>query len=155
MSANNTKRTDSPRDDTPGAATVLWKRRWTIFVVTALVVAVAVVLSVRMTPVFASNASVLVESAPNQTVNNEPNMATEKQVATSTSVARIVMGKLHLTQSAQTLLQHLSVSVPVDTQILDISYSDPQPRIAQQRAQAFADAYISYRQQDLLAQLST
>jgi non-specific protein-tyrosine kinase len=154
MSANATTRTGSPREQTPGAVTVLWKRRWTIVVVTLLVVAVAIALSVRVTPICASKASVLVESAPNQTTTTEPNMATEKQVATSTSVARIVMQKLHLTVSAQTVLNHLSVSVPVDTQILDISYSDPQPRIAQQRAQAFAEAYVSYRQQGLLAQLA-
>jgi succinoglycan biosynthesis transport protein ExoP len=43
------------------------------------------------------------------------------------------------------LVDGFSVTVPASTYLLQIDYSDPNPYVAQQRAQAIAHAYASYR----------
>jgi capsular exopolysaccharide synthesis family protein len=42
-------------------------------------------------------------------------------------------------------LKHVSVNVPIASQILEVSYSDPSKQRAADGANAFADAYLKYR----------
>lgn len=46
---------------------------------------------------------------------------------------------------ATRLLSHVSISVPANTLILEVTFSDPDPAVAQKGAQSFADAYIVYK----------
>jgi polysaccharide biosynthesis transport protein len=70
-------------------------------------------------------------------------MATEKGIVSSEAVLSIASKSVGRSQTA--LQAGLSVSVPVDTNLLDIAFSDPNPRMAQRGAQGIADAYIAYR----------
>jgi capsular exopolysaccharide synthesis family protein len=117
----------------------------------AAVVGAALLVSMLQTPVYQASASVLVESPPGETPRNGPNMATEKRVGASPAVAKIALAVLHLPGAPERLLPGLSVDVPVDTEILNFTYSDPSPELAQRKAEAFAQAYLQFRQQKLVA----
>jgi tyrosine-protein kinase len=134
-------------------SSLLWKRKWIVVAAIAAVLGAALLLSFRQTPVYTSKASVLLETSSEATSQDKLNMATEKLVATSSAVAKIVLATLHLPDTPGGLLQGLSVEVPVDTEILNFSYSAQDPRVAQQRAEAFAQAYLTFRHQKLVDDL--
>ena len=95
-------------------------------------------------PVYKSQAVVAVQpSAVSASSGNPPNMATEEGIATSGTVLARASSVLGVPMAV--LASGLSVSVPGQTTLLHISYSAPVPRVAQQRAQAIAEAYVSYR----------
>jgi polysaccharide biosynthesis transport protein len=130
---------------------LLWRRKWTIAAFTAAVLGGAVLFSLQQTPIYESKASVLVEEPASAngggSKSTPPNMATEKLVGSSPSVAQIVVESLHLSERPDDLLRHLSVGVPVDTEALDFTYGDPSLAVARARAQAFAQAYLDFRKQ--------
>jgi succinoglycan biosynthesis transport protein ExoP len=128
---------------------LLLARKWIIIAVTAAVLGSSLLLSSLQAPVYNSTASVLVEVPSGQTASVGPNMATEKRVASSSAVAKIVLAKLHLPDPPDKLLRGLSVEVPVDTEILNVGYAAGDPDVAQQRAETFAQAYLIYREQKL------
>jgi capsular polysaccharide biosynthesis protein len=121
---------------------------WTIVLITTIVTTVAVVLSLLQTPRYTTSASVVLQDSGD--IGSAPNMATEKQIASSDTVANQVIQSLHLQESPDQVSSGLSISVPVDANVLVFSYTSSEPKQAQQRAQAFADAYLSYRHQALL-----
>jgi polysaccharide biosynthesis transport protein len=132
--------------------TLLWRRKWTVAAVAAVVLAAALLFSLLQTPIYESKASVLVAAPASASPGGTragPNMATEKLVASSLAVARDVVDALHLSEQPDDLLKRLSVDVPVDTEILDFTFADRSPKVAQQGAQAFAGAYLEYRQEKL------
>jgi capsular exopolysaccharide synthesis family protein len=132
---------------------LLWKGKWTIAAFTAAVLLGALIYSLLETPTYESKASVLVESpapAGRGGSQSTPNMATERLVGSSPAVAQTVVKKLNLSGGADQLLRHLSVTVPADTEALDFTYSDPSPAVTQQRAQAFAEAYLDFRQRKFM-----
>jgi capsular polysaccharide biosynthesis protein len=73
------------------------------------------------------------------------NMDTEKQIAESTAVAEKAAEALGTNEAPEALLEDLSVSVPTNSLVLEITFADPDPARAQAGAQAFADAYLSTR----------
>jgi capsular exopolysaccharide synthesis family protein len=139
-------------EDIRQLGSLLWTRKWTVIGVAGVVFFASLVVSSIQRPVYASKASVLVESPPDSSPQDAPNMSTEKQVATSPAVAAIVINALHLAQSPHDVLQGLSVDVPVDSDVLVFKYSDKQRRVAQLRVQAFADGYLKFRQQQLVSE---
>jgi polysaccharide biosynthesis transport protein len=129
---------------------LLQRRKWTIIGLTAAVLGSALLFSFRQTPVYVSQATVLVQVQPGENAPAaEPNMATEKRVASSPAVAKEVLTRLPQPGPPEALLRGLSVDVPVDTEILNFTYSAAVPEVAQQRAEMFAQAYLAYRQQKL------
>src|SRR5438093_7383775 len=80
-------------------------------------------------------------------------METEKQLALSPVVAKLAAADLGASD-AEGLLDHVTVGVERDTEILDIAYLDPRPRVAQRGAQAFANAYLQFRRTTALNQLN-
>jgi capsular exopolysaccharide synthesis family protein len=132
---------------------LLWRQKWTIVALTGAVLLGAIVYSLLETPTYASKASVLVESpapAGGGGSQNTPNMATERLVASSPAVAEAVVKRLRLSEGSDELLRDLSVTVPTDTEALDFTYSHPSPAVAQQRAQAFAEAYLEFRKRKFI-----
>jgi len=131
-------------------------RRWVV-IITAVVLAFAAATYVVLKPnVYVSQAKVNVEPLINisiaglggSTANSlAPDMATEAEIVKSITIAGDVKTKLNLSQTPQTLLKHLSVSVIRDTTVMVLSYKDPDPQFAAQVAQAFAVSYISARNQ--------
>ncbi len=75
------------------------------------------------------------------------NLETEAQLVRSDRVARAVAARIgdSVTTTAG-LLAGLDVSVPVNTQILTITYTATSDAVALSRAQGFADEYLEYRQ---------
>src|ERR1022692_1306200 len=115
-----------------------------ILLVTGAVVGGATAISWSRNPVYKSHVDVLVQprlftqtSAP-----QAPDMGTEKAVASSGVVLENASSSLGI--SAAELHSGLSVGVPLQTDILRISYASTDPAQAQRRAQAVADAYVAY-----------
>src|SRR5205085_916419 len=132
----------------PNFVAGLRQNAWSILLVTALVTLVAVGVSKLQPPRYTSDASVVLQDSGD--TGTSPNMATEKQIASSSAVAALVIQSLHLHATPQEVSWGLSVSVPVDASVLDFSYTSGDPKDAQRRAQAFADAYLSYRHDALV-----
>ena len=82
-----------------------------------------------------------------------PNMATEEELVQSPRVVDIVRRRIGPSVTAMELVQELEVSVArqADAPILIMTYSHPDPVVARERAQAFADAYIAFRRKEALA----
>ena len=119
-----------PRLDLQEVLSVLWFRKWSILAITLLTVAVALLVSSRQTPIYESQASVLVtpidtgaESIPPEA----PNLATEAELISSVAVAEIVADNLGIEGDPRDLLANLEVDQPTDTEILEVSYRDPDP----------------------------
>lgn len=72
-----------------------------------------------------------------------PDMGTEREIALSGEVARDASGELGL--SAGTASEYLQVDVPVDTNVLEFSYSATTGERASRGAQVFTEAYVDYR----------
>lgn len=120
-------------------------RYWSwILVTTAVVTAAAVGVAQVQTPIYTSQATVAVYPASGTSSGVQPFvMGTEKGIASSGAVLSIASQDLLIPVSK---LQHgLSVTVPVDADLLEISYSDPNPQVAQSVAEGIAQAYVAYR----------
>jgi non-specific protein-tyrosine kinase len=141
---------DSNPVDLRDFGSLLWRRKWTLVAAVAAVVGASLLVSMLQTPVYEAKASVLVEAPPGEASQSGPNMATERRVGASLAVAKIALTALHLPGPPDKLLPGVSVEVPVDTEILDITYSDPNPQMAQRKAEAFAQAYLQFRQKKLV-----
>jgi succinoglycan biosynthesis transport protein ExoP len=128
---------------------ILWVRKWSIVAMAVLTAGAAAAFSALQTPTFDSSAEVLVTpvALSSSDVATPPNIETERKIAESPSVAQLVVQRLDLSTSSQGLLGSLSVEVATNTEILEITYTDPNPETARLRADAFARAYIDFRRQ--------
>src|SRR6478609_11416608 len=127
-------------------SSILRRRRTTVLGIAALVVLVTIAITARETKVYDATASVVVQGPATTGGQSQVNMATEAAVAGSPAVAELVVTHEHLTGvTARQLSGHLSVHVPVDSQVLQFTYASPNPRVAQELSEAFAAAYLSFR----------
>jgi succinoglycan biosynthesis transport protein ExoP len=105
--------------------------------------AAAGALSVLLTPVYEAQAEVAVYP-PSWAGSAVPIvLGTEKGIASSDAVLSIASQSLFIPES--TLRHGLSITIPVDADLLVISYSDPDPLMAQSVAEEIAHAYVAYR----------
>ncbi len=136
---------------------VLRVRRWSLISVTALALGTSLLLSFRKTPVYQSEAKVLVKplaaTATTTGPGAPPNLETEREIVASSAVADIVANNLRLMGEPEQLLQRVAVEVAASTEILLIRYSDHDPLEAQRYAQAFAEGYLKYRRDQALDDL--
>jgi polysaccharide biosynthesis transport protein len=129
-----------------------------ILAITLLGAAAAAAYTFRRTPVYESNASVLVRAIttnafdPGSRVDQQLNMFNQRQLAQSEPVAAIAAKSLGTTATPAQLLEHVRVDVPANSQILRIRYRDTVPLTAQRGADAFATAYLAFREADARAQ---
>jgi capsular exopolysaccharide synthesis family protein len=130
--------------------TILRVRKWWIALAVALVVGSALAYSLRQTPVYVSEAQVLVEPtsmAPNQTQAELINMENEARLAVSPEVAELAAQEEGVSEKdPSVLLRNLEVTAEPETTILVFSYSHSDRQEAADRASGFARAYLSYRQ---------
>jgi capsular exopolysaccharide synthesis family protein len=122
---------------------LLAKVGW-VTVVTGVVVLGAASLSWTRTPTYKSSADVLVQphAVAGVTALQAPDMGTEKAIASSGAVVALASHSLGVPTGE--LSAGLSVTVPVDTHVLRISVSDPDPVRAQLWAQTLAEAYVAF-----------
>ena len=79
-------------------------------------------------------------------------MFNQRQLAQSEPVAAFAAKSLKTTATPAQLLEHVKVDVPANSQILRIRYRDTVPLTAQKGADAFARAYLAFREADARAQ---
>jgi polysaccharide biosynthesis transport protein len=73
------------------------------------------------------------------------NLETEAQALRSTAVAELAREQLGSDLTEQELLAQVDVSVPVNTQTLEITFSAGSDEVATDGAQAFAESYLEHR----------
>lgn len=128
------------------------RRRWlSIVIVTAVVLGATLAYSLSSEPRYEAQAEVLVRSVAvdplAQNSGSGVNLETERQLVLSTIVAERAARELRTDQSPISLIDHVSVKVPADTQVLVILFSATEPQFARDGAQAFAEGYLSYRKE--------
>jgi succinoglycan biosynthesis transport protein ExoP len=128
----------------PGSWSRLLLKQWSwILLITAVVTAGAAVLAELQTPIYKAQAEVAVYP-PSWAGSAVPIvLGTEKGIVSSDAVLSIASQSLLIYES--TMRHGLSITIPVDTDLLVISYSDPDPQVAQSVAEGIAQAYVGYR----------
>jgi capsular exopolysaccharide synthesis family protein len=119
--------------------------RW-ILGVTLAVVAAAALFASTQTRLYASGADVVVQPAPGAgggAAAQQPDLATEESVVASGAVLSKASQATGVPVAA--LSHGLSVTAKGASFVLHITYANPNPHIAQHRAQAIAQAYTSFR----------
>ncbi|MGY1661072.1 hypothetical protein ACI78Q_07610 [Geodermatophilus sp. SYSU D00705] len=117
---------------------------WIVFVALATAVSALVLSWALHDPVYRSDVQVVVNPALTPSgAALATNMETERQVAISGTVLSAAADQTGL--SPERLRAGMSVSVPPETTVLVFEYQDQTAATARRRAQALADAYISYR----------
>jgi polysaccharide biosynthesis transport protein len=131
-----------------------------ILAITLLGAAAAAAYTFRRTPVYDSTASVLVRAIttnafdPGSKIDQQLNMFNQRQLAQSEPVAVVAAKSLKTSATPAQLLEHVQVDVPSNSQILRIHYRDTVPLTAQKGADAFAKAYLAFREADARTQAS-
>jgi capsular polysaccharide biosynthesis protein len=146
--------TIAPRPDTFELADYLGvlRRRWWIAVLLAAVGLLGSAAYVKVAPKeYTATAAVYVSATAannNQALGRTSgpvNMDNEAQIAQSQSVAVLAARQLHSPLSPQDLVKKVTVSVPPNTTVLDISCTQSTRHGAQECANDFASAYLANR----------
>lgn len=126
---------------------VLRNRKWSIVIITGIVLAAALFFSFRQTPVYEGRAQVLVQSFsanPTQPAP-PPDLITEQTLVATPAVAAQAAELLDPRPDLDALLAGLRVEVVSTSRILEISYASTDPQFAADAANAFATGYIRFR----------
>jgi tyrosine-protein kinase len=116
---------------------------WIVLMTDAVTVG-AVVLSEMQTPMYKAQAVVAVSPASSAGMALQPFvMGTEKGIASSGAVLAIASKSLLIPKDK--LERGLSITIPVDTDLLVIAFTDPDPQVAQRVAEGIAQTYVAYR----------
>lgn len=134
--------------------------KWSVLAIVVIVFGSTLALSYQQTPKYRSSARVVVQSDVPTTAaeTTAVNLETEQELAGSPAVADLAREQLpaeNAPDDTESLLEDLSVELLEGTEILEFSYTHSVPEVAQERAQAFAGAYIDYRRQRLQAVAET
>ena len=129
---------------------ILRARKWTVILVTLLVVAGALYFSFQQVPIYESTSKILVKpvSSPTQVISGTStliSLETEREILQSSEVAQRAGENIEPPESAADLVEQLEVTVPGETEVLEVTFSDPSPLRAQAGATAFTDAYLEYK----------
>jgi succinoglycan biosynthesis transport protein ExoP len=144
---------------------VLRLRKWSVIVIAMLALLASLGYASIQTPIYTATAKVQATNPLAVIQANPlavPNMDTERAVAGSTDVTKCATqilahptttdldslcapSKLSAVPPALGAKKSLTVTVPQNTTILTIAYSDPSPAKAQAGAQAFAEAYVEVK----------
>ena len=141
----------------PGTVTVsqliaVLTRRWRVITAATIAGALAAVALLTVTPASYSadavvRVSALADNPVSSTSNRDVSTATESRIVTSTSVAERAGNALKWSGSIASLVKHVSVSSPLDSQVLNISFTAGTAAEAAAGANAFADGYLAYREE--------
>jgi len=130
---------------------VFRSRRLAVIVPILTVIVLAVLYIVMQKPQYTAQAKVLVNpllspvASGTAAKSNAPDMNTEQATAASAPVANLARTTLKISNSGDRLLNHLNVSASSTGNILLFQYTSPSAQQAAQYANAFAQAYITYR----------
>jgi capsular exopolysaccharide synthesis family protein len=154
---------------TNGQSTIDLHQYWEIFKSRKLAIIIPTLLALGLAgayvfvvqkPQYTAQARVLVNSivTPSTTTatakGNAPDMNTEQAAAESTPVAVLARQSLKLSSTnGDRLLNHLTVTPSSTANVLQFQYSSSSPQQAAQYANAFARAYLTYRNSTALQPL--
>jgi Mrp family chromosome partitioning ATPase/uncharacterized protein involved in exopolysaccharide biosynthesis len=139
------------------------RRRWWVLALGALVgLLLAIEVLVLSTKTYVATAGVQVlptgvdsSSVAGGRTGGEINLDTEAQLLKSVDVATKAKALLKVPDEPRDLAANVSVEVPPNTSVLNVSYSAPTPEDAQRSAQAFAQAYLNNRAEVATTKLKT
>jgi polysaccharide biosynthesis transport protein len=139
---------------------VLRRQRWLLLTTTVLVVVVAVGVSFAQTPLYESQAEVVVEPIRRtQDVSLEDLLApsgntgqTERLVMTSRQVAERAAEEVGTTDVSR-LLDQVRAEAVADTRVVRVIATDPDPDRAAAIADAFTEGYLDLRRDQAVAEL--
>src|SRR5215211_3072768 len=133
---------------------VLHRRRWLITAVIVVTLVGVLALSFLRDPVYTSETRVLMRAI---TIDPQLDRATpdeklispktQQQLVLSTAVATRAGRSMRPRRSATRMLEQVDVTVLPETAVLLISFADSSPARSQAGASAFADAYLTLRQE--------
>jgi capsular exopolysaccharide synthesis family protein len=129
---------------------VIRNRKWLILAVAAVITAGALLYALIATHEYEASAQVVVPPIviePGPQADEGLSLETEAVIVRSTQVATLARELMDSTDSPEALLPHVSVSIPPDTESLLISYTDPDPTVAQRGANGFARAFLEVREE--------
>jgi non-specific protein-tyrosine kinase len=157
---------DNELADTPGLVRALrvLRERWPVIVLCAVVAAGAAFVYVEHKPnVYTATASLqfTTNSLPSEvagvggggSIDPEGEKNTNVQLVTATPVAELVIKELGLKKSPSELLGQVTASDPQNDYVVDVAATDGNPRIAAKIANAFAQQYVVYSQDQSQEQL--
>ena len=157
--------TQPTRHDLMGRIRAL-RRRWKLIgLVTALVVAAALVTSLSQTKQYEGVAKVVLSSSERATAiinpevdtrsdDPEREINTQVELITFETVAERVLARLSLDMSTDELLDKVKTEIEGNSNIVSIKARDPDPDQAAAIATAFADEYAAFRQETARASLN-
>jgi capsular polysaccharide biosynthesis protein len=154
MDNQNVTPVDEQRSQLREYLGILRFRKWSLILVTLIVVGAVIAWSARQTPKYEAESRVFVEAvAISGTDQRAPsvNLDTEREIlSSSTVIAEGVVEKLDLPYQPHQLLRNLSVEVIHRTEVLSIKFQSPSPELARGGANAFARGYLAQRKQQVL-----
>lgn len=119
----------------------VWRRLWVIALVALVLVGAAVGLGLSQTPIYEASIKVLVgreqgiTEAPGDVLGLQQVTQTMAEVANTRTVANAVIQELDLRTTPESFLANMSVQQLGESQVIQISYADPDP----ERARVIAD----------------
>ncbi len=130
------------------------RRRWLVVFLSVCIAVGAGYAYLQVAPkTYVSSAKVLVQRtsadpvAEDSRTTDSVNLDTEAQLVKSVPVAELAEQDLNTSLTPVQLARRVTVLVPANTTVLEISYTARTPELAQEGAQAFADAYLQYREE--------
>lgn len=128
------------------------RRRWMLILASfVLCILAATAYTLRTTPLYASTARLFVSTPADATSQAYQGGLFSQQRVTSyanlirgNTVAELVIGRLHLTESPNALASEVSATVVPNTVILEVTITNPDPNRARQLAQSYADVFVKY-----------
>lgn len=145
----------------PGYGAML-RRRWWVALAALVGLLVAVVIPTLDEKTYVATAGVLVlptgvdsASAAGGRAGGEIDLDAEAQLLKSAEVATRAKALLQVPDEPRDLAANVTVDVPANVSVLNISYSAATPQDAQRSVKAFADAYLDNRAAVATARLKT
>jgi capsular exopolysaccharide synthesis family protein len=118
---------------------------WLIIAVTLATVGAALAVSALRPISYTSTSQVVVKPEVTTGAPVAPDMGTERAIAMSGDVNKVAAAALGV--PADEAAAGLAVAVPVETSVLEISYTAHSPEAAYKGATVFTQAYVDYRNQ--------
>jgi non-specific protein-tyrosine kinase len=144
---------------------VLRRRKLFVIVPALLVVAAAIVLSVRETPMYQASAQVLVQAPTDTTAagsgrNNQKDtgLETDRTILTSPAVIGLAVRQLATsgTQLSESYVsKHTSAHTVTGAEVMTVQFSDSDPQRAASVANAVANSYKTYKENQASQALDT
>ena len=133
---------------------VVWRRAWWILVPTIVGVVIALTVSMRQTPIYISSAEVLVLPLRDPSTRAPLPIVIENELRIAQSVAVRNVAE-DLVSNDEGTLAPVSVDNPPETETLVFEAASPDPSLASESADAYADAYLQFRAESQIEAVET